>query len=529
MGSRLNIHHQRHYSQIGKTVTTRVLLLILALGLATHLAFTLGGAEATNSDLRSTGPGFPGPDRPTEMGKSAPAGPAATITFDQLANIIQVEGPSAVVTLTDIHDALGKDNQALERLTPHEWYLKANLLIGREVKLLLHGQKAGGDVDWLKLKSDSSGFVWVKTWDGQISINATRVTSWDLEQETFDTTFYGLESYERIRGLDESALDPNYGRAFVLARARILGASQPRMDINNSEMAYLGFAYWQMQGVAWRTPKRIPIDVGGVTGVVTGSRFHHNYFGGYTFRAVDMIWRGNEFYSNAVYGFDPHDDSQRFLVEGNSFYSNGSHGLIFSVRCTDNVIRGNKSFDNKGHGIVLDIDSDDNLVEGNEVFGNNTGIVLHSSDNNVIQRNTIRNNNRGIRIDTKTVSPAQLRQPEKNGGYASINNLISGNVIEDNLSFAIYSYPPSDYNLFENNLASGNRVNGFYRARPDLRGWEMLATIWGVATAVVGVGALILPYIVYGRRSDHKRRASTPETAGEKVGVERSGGWNQLR
>lgn len=462
---------------------------------------TVQGMAAAQEEFSSKGTSQPGPPISGDLRKAAPA---ATITIDQATNIIHVEGPGSVVTPTDIYNALGKDNWALTQLSSNQWYLSANLLIGQDVELLLQGQKAGGDVDWLMLKSDPSGFVWVQTWNGQISMNATKITSWDLEQETFDTTFYGLKDYEDIRHLDQSALDPNYGRAFVLARLRTADALQARMDISDSEMAYLGFAYPQMQGVAWRSSKDIPLDVGGVTGIVTGSRFHHNYFGIYTFRAVDMIWRGNEFYSNAVYGFDPHDDSLRFLVEGNSFYNNGKHGLIFSVRCNGNVIRGNKSYDNEGHGIVLDIDSDYNLIEGNEVFGNNTGIVLHSSDNNVIRENTIKNNNNGIRIDTRTVSPAQLRQPTKNGDYLSRDNRVIENIIEDNHSFAIYSYAPLAFNAFDNNFTSGNKKNKVYRARAEVDQLAIFAGIGIVGSATILMGALILPYLAFGRRRERE-------------------------
>ena len=115
----------------------------------------------------------------------APAGPLADITYDPAKNTIRVAGPGSTVTLTEIHDALSHD-QMLERLGTSEWYLKADLLISREVKFLLHDQEAGGDVDWLMLKSDSSSFVWLKTWDGQISMDATKVTSWDKQDRTFD-------------------------------------------------------------------------------------------------------------------------------------------------------------------------------------------------------------------------------------------------------------------------------------------------------------------------------------------------------
>ncbi len=128
--------------------------------------------------------------------ESPQARPGADVTYDRAANTIQFNGPGSIVTLTDIHFALGNDD-LLERTSTSEWYLKANLLIDREVRFLLHGGEVGGDVDWLKLKSDPSGFVWVKTFAGQISMNATRVSSWDKQAGTFDTVFSDWGAYQR--------------------------------------------------------------------------------------------------------------------------------------------------------------------------------------------------------------------------------------------------------------------------------------------------------------------------------------------
>ncbi len=111
-------------------------------------------------------------------------------------------------------------------------------------------------------------------------------------------------------------------------RPRLLPVPETRLDISDSELAYLGYGYLESYGVSWRVAD-VALGTGIATGVVTGSEFHHNYFGAYTYGAVDMVWTGNEFHDNDVYGLDPQDDSRDFLVEGNSFHDNGKHGLIF--------------------------------------------------------------------------------------------------------------------------------------------------------------------------------------------------------
>ncbi len=133
--------------------------------------------------------------------------------------------------------------------------------------------------------------------------------------------------------------DKNYqdGRSYILVK------DGSRMDVIDSEIAYLGYPRphdlpYSPYGISWKMSteklgKLLP------TGEVINSKFHHNYFGAYTFGATGMLWRGNEFYENVRYGLDPHDDSNGFLVENNIFRNNGTHGLIFSKRCINNMIR----------------------------------------------------------------------------------------------------------------------------------------------------------------------------------------------
>ena len=82
------------------------------------------------------------------------------------------------------------------------------------------------------------------------------------------------------------------------------------------------------------------LDVGGKE---TGSRFHDNFMGTYTWGAQDMLFDRNTYSKNKSYGLDPHDDSDYLTITNNMFSENSNHGLICSQRCDHLIIRGNKA------------------------------------------------------------------------------------------------------------------------------------------------------------------------------------------
>jgi parallel beta-helix repeat protein len=102
-----------------------------------------------------------------------------------------------------------------------------------------------------------------------------------------------------------------------------------------------------------------------------------------------MYWAGNQFFSNIVYGLDPHDGSSHFIVMYNEFHHNGRRGLIFSKGSSDNLIAYNTSFGNGLQGIMLDRDSDNNWLVKNEVWDNTDGIVVFESNANLVEGNEV--------------------------------------------------------------------------------------------------------------------------------------------
>ncbi|MBX6313864.1 MAG: right-handed parallel beta-helix repeat-containing protein, partial [Isosphaeraceae bacterium] len=252
----------------------------------------------------------------------------------------------------------------------HIWLLRANLKLEQGAELDLHGSSIGGDVDQLRLKSDADGIVWVRAGWGTIDIKDTAITSWD----------------EAANGPD---IDPNAPRAYIAARSYLdddgVTAYESRMDIDASDIGYLGYHLEEAYGLSWKALGVGP-DVHSrlhVYGDVTNSRIHDNYFGAYTYGALGMHFLNNEVDHNAVYGLDPHDDSNFIDIEGNLVHDNGDEGIISSKRCNYLIIRNNISRDNNGNGILLHINSNDALVEGNQVLNNgDDGISLFDSHRN---------------------------------------------------------------------------------------------------------------------------------------------------
>ena len=339
------------------------------------------------------------------------------MTFEKETNTMVLSGRGQIVTLKQVANFFGKGS--IVEVAPKEWYLKSSLFVGSGVTLVLDSN----EVTWLKLMSQKDKFVILRGNDSNIIVRSVKITSWDAAEDTYDTN------------LDD-------GRSFVFAKG------SGRMDLYNSELAYLGYptsddVIVSPYGVSWKV-SRIELKTVVLSGEVIGSKFHHNYFGAYTFGATGMVWRKNEFYENVRYGLDPHDDSNGFLVEENTAHNNNAHGIIFSKRCMYNVIRNNYTYDNKLHGIMLHEASNNNEIYGNLVTGNTSGISLWRSSNNLVYDNTIDNNRHGIRAN-----------------MASDNNVIENNRITGNTLYGVYTYEDANKNTIAKNIISQNNV-GIY-------------------------------------------------------------------
>jgi len=205
----------------------------------------------------------------------------------------------------------------------------------------------------------------------------------------------GLIKNVTVTSLNTRTREPDYDYKDKRSYIRALASS--RLDIVNSTVSYLGTALEknptnpiQREGGTYGASWRISDDSLGkdlVTGWVENSVFDHNHFGAYTFGASGMMWKGNIFENNDVYGLDPHDDSNNALIENNTFRNNGKHGFIVSKRCNYNIIRNNKSHDNGLHGFMLHQDSAFNTLENNLAYNNTDNFAIYASNYNMVKNN----------------------------------------------------------------------------------------------------------------------------------------------
>jgi parallel beta-helix repeat protein len=350
-------------------------------------------------------------DSPTKAAQgdtTAAAPPAGTVHYDHASNTILLRR-GANTTLPGIRQALGTPD-ALRELAPGEWLLTANLRVEAGAQLRI----AAPSVRLLKLRSDPAGFVWIKALGGQLDFADTCVTSWDTMSQRYD------EEYQD-------------GRSFVLARD---GA---RMNVERSDLRYLGYDGPESYGLAWR--------VRGTTGQIIDSYVSHNFYGVYSFDMDGLVIRGNEVHHNVMYGIDPHTRSNRLVIEGNVSHDNGKHGIILAEECSDSQVRNNVVYNNLHHGIVIFQHSNNNIVEGNTSYSNGgQGINVNDATNTIVRGNNVYDNlEAGIGVGqraTATQVVVNRVQANRRDGvifYSDVkDSVLRDNLIAGNARFGIY-------------------------------------------------------------------------------------------
>ncbi len=416
--------HQTHIHALRDTISLQRLFILTAFILASLLLFPSITDAASQNCVKPN------------------------VRWASSSNRVYVSGSGTVCTLSDLDALIPAAPITLVDPANKTWFVGANIQMENGGKLELHGSEVGGDVDELRLKSDS-GIVAIKADWGSISIDSTKITSWD------STT---------------NAPDTNYGnqRAFINVRSKLapdgVTALESRMDITNSEIGYLGFNGAESYGLSWKVigTQAGLFDKVNVLGDVTNSTIHHNYFGAYTYGAYGMQWLNNTIYSNVVYGLDPHDNSDLLTIQNNDVHHNGTHGIICSRFCDHLTITSNKSYNNGGNGIMMHRLADDSLIEDNDVYNNgDAGIAIFDSHNNMIRNNRSYNNDSGIRFSV-----------------GSSKNTVYGNTFRDNRTYGMYFYKGSDAptnpgdgrpksNTFEKNLVTRNAGYGIKLKESD--------------------------------------------------------------
>eukprot|EP00904_Undaria_pinnatifida_P009109 jgi/Undpi1/5328/HiC_scaffold_2.g00609.m1 len=311
------------------------------------------------------------------------------------------------------------------------WLLTEELYVEDGITLKVHGSAAGGDANELRLLSTSDVFINLRAHGGSLDFLSTKVFAWDTSTNAPDKDEDDGRSY--ISAVSEVITDDSQtcnGRA-----KKNMG--EARMDIEDSEMGYLGYHGSESYGLTWKVrgfcvdkSNHEVFDDVNVYGNIYDSDIHHNNFGVYTYGHQQGDWRRNKMHDNSGYGFDPHDDSDFLTIHDNEVYDNGYHGIIASKRCNGVSIQGNEVYGgaSSSAGIFLHRSSDDAIVKGNYVHDNgDAGLAMMESFNADVSDNIFENNKYGVRFSV-----------------GCGRNVFSKNVITGSAKYNTYSYLGSD-------------------------------------------------------------------------------------
>ncbi|CAM9942410.1 unnamed protein product [Ascophyllum nodosum] len=344
-------------------------------------------------------------------------------------------------------------NHTISEESTGTWLLTEDLYVEDGITLQVHGSSVGGDSDELRLLSDANTFINLRAHGGSLDFLSTKVISWDNSTNSPDVNLTDGRSYiSAVSELIVNASETCDGRAKS-------DMGEARMDIEDSEMGYLGFLDSESYGLTWKvrgfcTNKTNPeiFDEVNVYGNIYGSDIHHNYYGVYTFGHQQGDWRNNTMRDNTGYGFDPHDDSDYITIHDNVVYNNVNHGIIASKRCNDVSIQGNEVYGGgeTSAGIFLHRSSDNATVKGNYVHDNgDAGMAFLESFNATVSNNTFENNKYGVRFSV-----------------GSADSYFTDNAILNNTKYNVYTYEGSDdpdvveSGRPQNNVFSGNLIVG---------------------------------------------------------------------
>jgi parallel beta-helix repeat protein len=413
--------------------------------------------------------------------------------YSGTSNAIYVTGP-VTATLTSIANALPNAPLFLVDPVNHIWFLKTNLILDQGATLNLHGTAIGGDVDQLRLLSDNvagpNAIVKIDADWGDIDIRHTAITSWD-------------EAANNGAGGPDTEVT-TYGRAFIQARSTLAAdgvtAHESRMDIDSSDIGYLGYHNEESYGLSWKVdgdPGAAATDADGnptfqlyqlvhVYGNVTNNHIHNMYFGAYTFGSLNQQFLNNESDHNFGYGLDFHDNTDQLLVQNNYVHDNGAidpsllfltyDGIIASKRCAHVQFLDNISQNNAGVGLFLHFESNDGVIAGNQSFNNGVaGIAIFAGERDLVHDNLVRGNPIGVRltngaannqvynntIDQSSVYGVSMfidSDPRRIGTGRSHDNVIHDNVFSNTAGFVVRLIDV-DNNLFQHNDFTNNNGN----------------------------------------------------------------------
>ena len=379
-----------------------------------------------------------------------------SVRFASSSNRIYVESldgsRGGCMTLRGIYDRLSPEKSPVYPLdTPGEWYLESELFSLDGITLQIFGSEAGGDVDWLKVKSGSNGFVYIRGHGGSLDILSTKITSWDVSKNDVDRNLEDGRSF--MSAISEVIVNPNetcsgFGKTQM---------GESRMDIENSIVAFMGYNKAESWGITWKL-RGLCNDLSnlddyhniGVYGNLINNELYELYYGQYSFRLINGVISGNTIHDTELYTIDPHHASVNITISFNEVYNAKSHGIIISKYCHNSKIFSNYVHDSAGvgvfpHFISNNVEIYDNIIENN----GDSGIAFLESSGGLVYGNTVKGNVHGIRFSV-----------------GSRDNTIIDNTFTDNSGYDVYTYSGNDAvveqpdNTLVNNIIFRNSFSG---------------------------------------------------------------------
>ncbi|MBN1171305.1 MAG: right-handed parallel beta-helix repeat-containing protein [Micromonosporaceae bacterium] len=314
---------------------------------------------------------------------------------------------------------------------PHYVYLTEGGVIVREIALdaplltLPQIVTAVGDQGWIRNEAGVVTLTAGLLLEPQTTVTIEHPVS-KVVLEVTDGVFLGVtEAHLTIRGVEIQASDdqvPSAGETGDSARPYVVAYQSARLDIEDSQIRFLGRDWNCSYGVSW---------VKGSTGTVIGSTFERNFMGGFTNEAQNLIFQRNTFRDNALFGLGPHGSTTGLVVENNVAEGNGAHGIIVSGGVNDAVVRGNTVRNNAVDGIVVYGQSNHNLIEHNLVAGNaGDGIVVTDSVGSRLIGNTVLGNWVGIHAYRGSAQTLVERNALRHNTIAGWGLSLDGNTID---------------------------------------------------------------------------------------------------
>lgn len=317
-----------------------------------------------------------------------------------------------------------------------EWILSANLTIGDTATVFI----TSTDSDWLKIKGDSKNeYYGIKNY-GNLIIDHTKISSWNLETDNY------------VQQTDDGSIKRPY--------IAIMEDATGQMNITNSEISHLGWDESHAQGVGYYSGDHSKIDnnnihdlyygvyskgVGNI--IITNNDIHHNFkYGLYSQTgSYDLLIKNNKVHDTKGFAIVCSLDCSRIIIENNAVYNNSKGGIAFSRNVSDSIARNNTIYDEE---LAISLsDSNKNQIYGNIISDSKIGVALkvqrpleYTTSSNAIYENTISNSDLGISIDPEASGNTIHNNAISNSTDAGIfisdfinrNNSIYGNSFSNN-------------------------------------------------------------------------------------------------